>query len=210
MPSITLTDAARMRFESISFFIVVFLIASLIVRFLWNSLRSDFPRLPRLSYSKALGMVALWALLFMLVLVMISGARELLTPGAWKKDGLTYTLNDTKPPAAEVARPGPTEEARRARLQMLFNALTLFADRHEGHFPPTRDEPTVPSMYWKTLHDSEMRYLYVPGLSKSEKGRLLACEPELFGAKRFVLFTDGSIAALTSDELAPLLLPEGK
>ena len=36
--------------------------------------------------------VVLWGLLFMLVLTMISGARELLTPGAWEKKGATYQL----------------------------------------------------------------------------------------------------------------------
>ena len=35
-----------------------------------------------------------WGSLFVLVLTMISGARELMTPGAWKKDGITYVLED--------------------------------------------------------------------------------------------------------------------
>src|SRR5687767_15824936 len=99
MPSFTLTDAASLRLQSISFFLVVFLLSALVIRWIWNALTTDFPRLPRLSYPKALGLVALWGLLFLLVLTMISGARELLTPGAWKKDeGLTYTLGDKKTP----------------------------------------------------------------------------------------------------------------
>jgi hypothetical protein len=54
---------------------------------LWNSLQRDFPRLPRLSFSRALAGVVLWGLLFIIVLTMISGARELMTPGAWQRQG---------------------------------------------------------------------------------------------------------------------------
>jgi len=50
--------------------------------------------LPRLSFGRALAGVILWGLLFFIVLTMISGARELMTPGAWKKDGATYKLAD--------------------------------------------------------------------------------------------------------------------
>jgi hypothetical protein len=38
--------------------------------------------------------VTLWGLLFLLILTMISGARELMTPGAWEKHGSTYELKD--------------------------------------------------------------------------------------------------------------------
>src|SRR5262245_25189734 len=90
MPSITLTDIARMRMQAISFFIVCFLLSVWVVQGVWNSLRGDFPRLPRLSYRRSLGLVGLWGLLFLLVLTMISGARELMTPGAWRKEGYTH------------------------------------------------------------------------------------------------------------------------
>ena len=97
MPSIGLTDLARMRVQAISFFLACFLACSWVVQRLWNSLRGDFPRLPRLSFARSNGLVALWGLLFLLVLTMISGARELMTPGAWKKEGLTYKLAEDKP-----------------------------------------------------------------------------------------------------------------
>ncbi len=94
MPSVTLTDIARMRIQSISFFLMVLLVSAWGVKALWNSLRKDFPRLPVMSYKRALAVMTLWGLIFVIVLTMISGARELLTPGAWKKDGLTYKLKD--------------------------------------------------------------------------------------------------------------------
>ncbi|HXX93053.1 MAG TPA: hypothetical protein VEN81_05435 [Planctomycetota bacterium] len=94
MPNITLTDIARARLDTISFFLVAFLVCAFLVKLLWNYLAKDFPRMPRMTYRKALAATFLWGLVFLLVLTMISGARELLTPGAWKKDGVTYRLSE--------------------------------------------------------------------------------------------------------------------
>ena len=92
----TLTDLSQLRVEAISFFMFVFLVSAFGVQRLWNQLRSGFPRLPKLTYGKAVGLVALWGLLFIVVLAMISGARELMTPGAWEKQGATYRLTGDK------------------------------------------------------------------------------------------------------------------
>jgi hypothetical protein len=94
MPSVTLSDLAQARFDSIAFFLVLLLILAGLVKGLWNYLAKDFTKLPRMTYGKALAAVTLWGLVFLLVLSMISGARELMTPGAWEKKGLTYTLKD--------------------------------------------------------------------------------------------------------------------
>src|SRR3954471_21141704 len=87
-----LTDSAAARLTALSFFAFVLLVCAAVVRWLWNYLARDFPRLPRLSYGRAVAGVVLWGLLFFIVLTMISGARELMTPGAWKRQGATYTL----------------------------------------------------------------------------------------------------------------------
>src|SRR5437016_1584825 len=84
MPSVNLTDIARLRLETLSFFLFVFLACAKVVQLIWNGLTRDFPRLPRLGYWRSVGLVGLWGLLFLVVLTMISGARELLTPGAWE------------------------------------------------------------------------------------------------------------------------------
>lgn len=203
MPSVTLTDAASLRIQSISFFLIVFLLSALVIRWIWNALTTDFPRLPRLSYLKALGLVGLWGLLFLLVLTMISGARELMTPGAWKKDnGLTYTLGDQKQP--EEPLPTPTEDARKQKLQALFKALAVSAVSHEGRYPRPNDTAIAESA-WRVPGASGMRYVYLPNRTTHDPGRVLACEPELFGEMRLVLFTDGDIRRMTSAELAPLL-----
>ena len=95
MPSFTLSDVAKLRLDSISFFLACLLLSAWGVKALWNSLAHDFPRLPRMSYFRALSVITLWGFLFVLVLTMISGARELLTPGAWEKQDVTYKLKDT-------------------------------------------------------------------------------------------------------------------
>jgi hypothetical protein len=95
-----LTDLARQRLEVISFFLLGLLICAAVIRWVWNGLRKDFAVLPRLSYARALGIIVLCGLLFVLVLTMISGARELMTPGAWEKKGLTYRL--VQPPIPPV------------------------------------------------------------------------------------------------------------
>src|SRR5206468_1591007 len=121
-----LDESVLVRLQTISFFLLGFLLSAAAVRWLWNSLRRDFPQLPRLSFGRALAGVLLWGLLFVVVLTMISGARELMTPGAWKKQGFTYRLADDGPPAAE---PSP-EAVRRQHLERLRTALWHFAATH--------------------------------------------------------------------------------
>src|SRR5690349_18252231 len=58
-----LTELARQRLEVISFFILSLLACAWVIRWAWNSLRKDFPALPRLSYARALGMIVLWGML---------------------------------------------------------------------------------------------------------------------------------------------------
>lgn len=94
MPSFTLTDIAKLRLQSISFFLVVLLLCAWGVKALWNTLAKDFPKLPRMTYGRALAAMALWGFVFVIVLTMISGARELLTPGAWEKQGATSKLKE--------------------------------------------------------------------------------------------------------------------
>src|SRR4051812_6710295 len=68
MPMVLLSDLARMRLQTISFFLLVLLICTWIIQRIWNSLARDFPRLPRLDFARAMGLVTIWGLLFVLVL----------------------------------------------------------------------------------------------------------------------------------------------
>ena len=95
-----LSTPALERFQTLSFFLLVFAVCAATVMFLWNYLQRDFPRLPRLTFGRAAAGVFLWGLLFVIVLTMISGARELMTPRAWEQRGYTYQI--AEPPSAAV------------------------------------------------------------------------------------------------------------
>ena len=96
MPSLVLSDAANLRLSGISFFIALLLITAVGFKYLWNYLRRDFSRMPHLTYAKSLAFVLLLGLLFNIILLMIAGTRELMTPGAWEKSGVTYKLRDRR------------------------------------------------------------------------------------------------------------------
>jgi len=98
MPSsaVMLERLTTARLDTISFFLLVFLLSAWGLQRIWNGLSADFPVLPRLSYPRSVGLTTLWSLLFILVLTMISGARELMTPGAWEKNGVTYRLSESR------------------------------------------------------------------------------------------------------------------
>jgi hypothetical protein len=89
-----LREEPELRLQVISFFLLGLVIAAFLVKCSWNGLRREFSRLPVLTYGKAMMITIAWGLLFCIVLVMISGARELMTPGAWKKSGAVYELQN--------------------------------------------------------------------------------------------------------------------
>ena len=55
MPSVSLTDIARLRLENISFFVAGFFLSAFLIKLLWNYLATDWTFLPRLSYGKRSG-----------------------------------------------------------------------------------------------------------------------------------------------------------
>ena len=191
-----LNESIEFRLQAISFFLLVLVGCTLVVWRLWNYLQRDFPRLPRLSFLKALAVVILWGLLFVIVLAMIGGARELMTPGAWKKTGIAYELT-SKAPDAE---PDPVS-VRQQHLERLRTALWHFAAMHNGRFPSASEVKEIPDELWKVPDAGGLRYLYVPGQSASYAPVLLAWEPELEPERRFVLQTNGEIVALRSADL---------
>lgn len=188
MPSVDLilTELGKRRAEEMSFFLVVFLLSAWGVQGLWNFTRRDVPQLPRLSYRGAVAAVALWGLAMVVVLTMISGARELMTPAAWEPNGITHTLKATGAVAAE----SPDRRRRREHLERLWQDLRLYAATHEGAWPadlsaagPLAQHPLAPAF----------AYIYRPPAAE-EKGAIpILFEPELAADGRFVLWSDGRI-----------------
>jgi hypothetical protein len=194
------TDSAQSRWHAISFFLLGLGLSALAVQALWNYLRRDFPWLPRLSFGKALAAVVLWGLVFVIVLSMISGARELMTPGAWQKQGFTYRLAGTEPAAAPVVA-----EVRRQQMERLRAALLHFAATHNGRFPSRAEADGLGPDLWDVADAPGLRFLYVPGRAATERTTLLAYEPEIDSERRWVLKTDGTLLSLRTGEIQALL-----
>lgn len=208
MPSVTFSDLAGARFQVVSFFLLVLLLCAWAVQKIWNGLAADVPRLPRLTFGKSLGVISLWGLLFVLVLTMVSGARELMTPGAWVKQGWTYRLAQ----AHETAAPPPGSEpgrdlVRRDALERLRAALWRDSQAHGGRFPRDGEASRIEPEAWQLPDAPGMRYLYVGGRTVGEPERIVAFEPGLYGRDRYVLLADGTVRLMTLDEIRKALGP---
>jgi len=180
MPSYSLTDIARMRLSAISFFLFLYFIASFILFGLWHFLRKEFSALPRLSFKKALALVFLWGLAFQLVLVMIAGTRELMTPEAWERAGIVHQLAPDK--FQQLL------DIRRNKLERLRTELWRFAEEHNGEFP--QEQLSFSEEVWLTPV-GKLKYQYVSGLTTQSPLIPLAYEPE--GSERMVLLSNGMI-----------------
>jgi hypothetical protein len=142
----------------------------------------------------------LWGILFILVLTMISGARELMTPGAWEKQGFTYRLKEDTP-----ASERETAKVRKQHLDQLRLALWRFAAMHNGRFPTEAEAKELATDLWIVPDAGGLHYFYVPGLSASQAPQLLIYEPELDPDQRLVLQTNGEIVSLRSTGIQTLL-----
>jgi len=199
-----LTESAHARFQAISFFLVVLLGSALLVWWLWNRLTTDLPRLPRLSYAKALAVVVLWGLGFLVVLTMIAATRELMTPGTWQKQGLLYSV-PTQPPSPEDRH---RAAARRESLKRLHDSLSLYAAQHKGRFPANDKTPAIDPAHWELPGGPGLRYRYVPGRSAGVSSAIIVYEPAIYGDDPFVLRANGEIAIMPEAALDKALAAE--
>ena len=183
MTVISLTDMARMRLDALSFFLVLYFFITWLVKLAWNQLATAFPGMPRLNYRRALGLVFVTGLLFYVVLTMISGARELLTPGAWEKQGVGYRQREQQGDL--------TKEARHKRMRALQESIWSYARDHDGNAPSS---PLVAEMNpdeW--LFPGGGLYCLMPDVKPGGGRQILVYEPSAGGSRRFVLLADGSI-----------------
>lgn len=193
--------AAAARWQAVSFFVAGLLLCAAGVKWLWNVARHDVPWLPPLRYGRAVSLVVLWGLAFVIVLTMISGARELMTPGAWRKQGWTYRLTNTVPPS-------PADDPR-AGLERLRQALWHYAATHAGRFP-AQDDSALDRRLWDIPGRSGLWFLSVPGRTADQAGRLLVYEPERDdGGGRLVLLTNGLIGTMPTADIEAALAEDG-
>jgi len=184
MTVITLTDMARMRLDALSFFIALYLLISWLVKILWNHFAKTFPALPQLNYRRALSLVLVSGLLFYVVLTMISGARELLTPGAWEKQGVGYRLRENTVTEAD-------KEDRREALRRLRAAIWSYAEKHDGNAPPGPLCDGIERAAWRFPGGG--LYCLMPDVRPGGGRAILVYEPSRAGGRRYVLLADGTI-----------------
>ena len=211
MPSFHLSDLAAIRLQGISFFLVGLLLSALAIQLLWNYLAKEFTRLPRLNYPRACGVVVLWGLLFVIVLTMISGARELMTPGAWTRRGVTYQLAPGEEAAPEedaaVANAYSSDDAltqlakRRLQLADLRLQLERFALEHDGAYPASIEESGIDESLWKVPDTSGLIYEYVGARTQRDRDLPLVFEPAYFECDPLVLLVGGDIVRLPRDRI---------
>ena len=197
MPSIGLSEMARIRFATISFFGVGLLLSAIVVKAVWNHLAGEFTRLPRLTFRGGLSIVVLWGLLFVVVLTMISGARELLTPGAWVKSGVTYKLRSE----ALSTEPDGMLALRKERLAQVGKVLKEYAAANGGHFPPDYEVSRVVGPLWALPDRSGIVYQYVADRRLGDDDATLAYEPKLFDGDPMVLYVNGYVGRLPTATL---------
>lgn len=184
MTVITLTDIARARIDALSFFLFIYLLIAWVVKLIWNQLAKSFSSLPRLKYLQALGVVFMTGLMFYVVLTMISGARELLTPGAWEKQGAGYRLREDGPTP-------PGKEERRQALRKIQEAIWDHAKSHGGDAPTSPLVEGIDPALWE--FEGGGLYCLLPGVRPAVGRDILVYEPSSAGGRRFVLLADGSI-----------------
>lgn len=184
MTVITLTDVAKARLDALSFFVAGYFLISLLVKWVWNHLAKTMTVLPRLNYSRALALVFLSGLMFYVVLTMISGARELLTPGAWQKQGVGYRLR-------EDGSPVYSKEERREAITELRDGIWEYAKSHEGKAPTSPFDTGMDGKLWR-FRDGGM-YCLMPDVRPGVGRSILVYEPSTAGGRRFLILSDGTI-----------------
>jgi len=190
------TQIAQARLQVLSFFLILYLALAFIYQRIWNSLTKDFPKLPRVRYRDALGILAVCGLFMYVVLTMIAATRELMTPGAWARSGMLYKLREPE------RDPKPwLDTARRNSLERLRGVLWRYSQQHGGAFPASRDQPDIPAGEWTSIDPNGLPLIYVSGLKPDVGKDVLAYEPGSFGPARFALLSDGEIVQMTEDEL---------
>jgi hypothetical protein len=124
-----------------------------------------------------------------------------MTPGAWKRHGITYKL------AGEAERNAMA--SRRSQMDRLRTALWHFAAKHNGKFPSRFDDTVSPDL-WEVPESGGMVFFYCSGLSVEQANSLLAYEPELEVDERLALLTSGEIVTLPTSEIKRRLGRENK
>ena len=203
---------SQVRVETLSFFIVVLLVCVAVIRWLWNGLAKDFPAHAAIELRPDIGDGRAFGALPGSRADDDCLGRELLTPGAWQKQGLLYNAaraavaaragqagrSETVGPAVNVwkickKRSGVMPNGTRAGFPRA--TLCLRSSRRCGNCPALtkcfiftcRAWLSEGTVLFSSNENRDSPHLFV------HRPRVLAFEPDVFGGDRLVLRTDGTI-----------------
>ncbi|MDO5554514.1 MAG: hypothetical protein Q4G68_12210 [Planctomycetia bacterium] len=186
MPSIVLNHEPARHLISLSTALFLILVVSgFLVYVSWNRAFAD-TNIPRLTWGRSVSLCVVGGFLFLLVLVMIAGSRELLTPGAWQPQGRLYKLSHGE--TSHDARPSydpatylPSNElpeslvaARHASLSRLRKLLLQYREEHNGQWPATEEDAGFEESVWLVPGAGGYAYIYTP-----DHEEILVQEPRL-------------------------------
>jgi len=158
----------------------------------WNYLSKDFTWMPKIGFGRSLALLVVSGLFLYVILTMISGARELMTPGAWKKTGVAYKLTSAD---REVSL-----KIRRDALANLGHRLQAHAAENGGEIPERRFDPALPVQSWIAGDGAGLPFEYIGGQvldgSSEANESIVAYEPQSDDNERLALFGDGRIELL--------------
>jgi hypothetical protein len=195
-PATSLTDVARRRLEVLSFFLWALVLGGVAIHRLWNRLARRGWVLA-LTARQAVLMVGLWSMGSMVVLIMVSGARELMIPGAWGRHGVVRALSAPDRAAALV------ERGRTLALEQLRSALWRHAAAHGGEFPANELDPEGGTARWQSFDPEGRPFIFLPGRRADLGADPVAFEPATFGPERRVLLSNGEIVGRDVRSLKP-------
>ena len=151
----------------------------------------------------AFSLLLVCSLFLYVVLTMISGARELMTPGAWVTTGATYQL-------ATPDRDGKQwlDSARRIALEDLRDALWQYAEHHHGNLPPHKEDEAISPKLWLGINPEAGQFAYIAGGKPGKSSEIVVYEPDAYGGQRFALLLDGTVLRLDASDLRKRLRNE--
>ncbi len=191
MPSLSLNVPYVERMMAVSFFSVMIVGSSVLLLLGWNLFAGASEKLRKLRYGEALFLTVLWGLASIVVLTMISGARELMTPGAWQRNGSTHQLK------AVEASPVVDDKlaSRREKIERLQLLLMQYALMHDGAYPKSTGESGFDDSVWIMSEVPIVRYEYFDREKFGERPVPLVSEKPIY-EEVLMIFVNGSIVEM--------------
>lgn len=196
-PVLVFTELGKRRAEELSFFVFTFLVCGFLVKLLWNYVVAGVAWAPQLTYAKALGALSLWGLVMVVVLSLVSGARELMTPAAWEPNGATHRLAKQKDESPATSQ----QSERKTRIEKVRFALWDFAAKHQGELPTIEQWNELPAETRACEPSETILYRYEPGATIGSETKVIVFEPRWYD-DQYLLYGDGSIAVQTTISMA--------